>query len=237
MEALKAYISRMDLQRLGQELLQRRKRFDIPQTAIARKAKVNRGTIAVLERSQHPKTGKPVRPSADILERLAVALSVNPLDQRQFFTRLLSLAGYEERLFGAKLAEYRERSRMSQQALARLVDISPELWDRLEEGLTSPSEVSVGTILAIVETLRLKPQEAEELIQLAGHSPEVLQVGGTLTYSAPSLTSTPNAAVPFDQLLLALAKLATLEPEIQQRCIEAIISLIQAEEERPNDSE
>lgn len=227
----------MDLQRLGQELLQRRKRFDIPQTAVARKAKVNRGTIAVLERSEHPKTGKPVRPSADILERLAAALSVDPLDQRRFFIRLLRLAGYEERLFGAKLAEYRERSRMSQQTLARLVDISPELWDRLEQGITSPSEISVGTVLAIAETLRLKSQEAEELFQLTDHSPEVLRVGSTLTYSAPSLTSTPNPAVPFDQLLLALAKLATFEPEIQQRCIEAIISLIQAEEERGNDPE
>lgn len=227
----------MDLQRLGEELLQRRKRFDIPQTAVARKARVHRGTIAVLERSEHPKTGKPVRPSADILERLSGALSIDALDQRRFFTRLLSLAGYEERLFGAKLAEYRERSNMSQQTLARLVDLSPALLDRLEKGINSPSEISVGTVLAIAERLRLKPQEAEELVQLAGHSPEVLQVGSTLTYSAPSLNSTPNPTVHFDQLLLALAKLANFEPEIQQRCIEAIILLIQAEEEGRNDYE
>jgi transcriptional regulator with XRE-family HTH domain len=227
----------MDLQRLGQELFQRRKRFDIPQTAVARKAKVHRGTIGVLERAAHPKTGKPVRPSADILERLAAALSVDALDQRRFFTRLLRLAGYEERLFGTKLAEYRELSQMSPQTLARLVEISPELWDQLEQGVTSPSDISVGTVLAIVETLRLKPQEAEELIQLAGHSPEVLQVGSTLAYSSPSLTATPDQAVPFDQLLLALAKLANFDPEIQQRCIEEIISLIAAVEREKSDIE
>jgi transcriptional regulator with XRE-family HTH domain len=227
----------MDLQRLGQELFQRRKRFDIPQTAVARKAKVHRGTIAVLERGAHPKTGKPVRPTPDILERLASALSVDPLDQRRFLTRLLSLAGYEDRLFGAKLAEYRERSRMSQQTLARLVDISPELLNRLEGGLSSPAEVSAGTVLAIVETLRLKPQEAEELVQLAGHSPHVLQAVQGLAYSAPPLFAAPQTSVQFDQLLLALAKLASFEPEVQQRCIEEITSLIAAAEEEERDFE
>jgi transcriptional regulator with XRE-family HTH domain len=227
----------MDLQRLGQELLQRRKRFDIPQTAIARKARVNRGTVAVLERGAHPKTGKPVRPTPDILERLARALSVDSLDQRQFFTRLLRLAGYEERLFGAKLAEYRERSRMSQQTLARLVDMSAEQWDRLEQGLTSPSEVSVGTVLAIVETLRLKPQEADELVQFVGYSPQILEGNEGLAYSSPRLSNAPTASVKFDQLLLALAKLAYFEPEIQQHCIEEIVSLIAAAEEVERDNE
>jgi transcriptional regulator with XRE-family HTH domain len=227
----------MDLQRLGQELLQRRKRFDIPQTAVARKAKVHRGTIAVLERGEHPKTGKSVRPSADILERLAAALSVDALDQRKFFTRLLSLAGYEEKLFGAKIAEYRERSKMSQQTLARLADMNPELLERLEQGLINPSEVEVETVLTIVNALRLKPKEAEELVQMAGHSPQVLQVSEVLTYSAPPLTDTSQLSVPFDQLLLALAKLTTFEPEAQRRYIEAIISVIEAEEEEKNEYE
>jgi transcriptional regulator with XRE-family HTH domain len=224
----------MDLQRLGQELLQRRKRFDIPQTAVARRAKVNRGTIAILERGAHPKTGKPVRPTPDILERLSVALSVDPLDQRRLFTRLLSLGGYEERLFGAKLAEYRERARMSQQTLAQLVDISLELLNRIEEGLTSASEVSSGTILVIVETLHLKPQEAEELVQLAGHSSQILQAVEGLAYSAPPLYGTHQPNVQFDQLLLALAK-ASFEPEVQQRCIEVITSFIAAVEEEKDD--
>jgi hypothetical protein len=117
------------------------------------------------------------------------------------------------------------------------VDISPELLNRIEEGLTSISEVSAGTVLAIVQALHLKPQEAEELVQLAGYSPQVLQVGEGLAYSAPPLFSAPQPNVQFDQLLLALAKLATFEPEVQQRCIEEIISLLAAAEEEESDFE
>jgi transcriptional regulator with XRE-family HTH domain len=224
----------MDLLQLGQELIQRRKRFDMPQTAVARRAKVNRGTIAVLERGAHPKTGNPVRPSAAVLERLSEALSVDPLDQRRLFTRLLSLAGYEERLFGAKLAEYRERAKLSPQTLARLVDIDPDLWYQLEEGRTSPAELAIETILTIVKTLRLNDNEAEELVRLAGYQSMVLQVGAGLTYDSPTEPDSPNPDIPIQEFLLALAKLARLPRHRQERCVAEIISVIAAAEKEAN---
>jgi hypothetical protein len=87
-------------------------------------------------------------------------------------------------------------------------------------------------VLAVVEALHrlvhLKPQEAEELVDLAGYSPMVLQVGGGLVYDAPPLDA-PLLPDTYERFLAALGKLATLPRQRQEQCIETMIGLIESQ--------
>jgi transcriptional regulator with XRE-family HTH domain len=136
--------------------------------------------------------------------------------------------------FSSKLREYRERLGMKQRTLAERVSLTPGHLNKIEKGTRKPPEVE--TILSIVEVLRLNHNEAEELVQLAGYSPKVLQVGGGLVYDAPPLDAPlPD---PFRRFFAALGKLASLSQQRQEQCIERMIQLIESEvAERENGEE
>ena len=128
--------------------------------------------------------------------------------------------------FSSKLRGYRERLGMKQRSLAGRVGLTPGHLNKIEKGTRKPPEVE--TILSIVEVLRLNRNEAEELLQMAGYSPMVLQVGGGLVYNAPPL-DTPPLPDAFDRFFTALGKLATLPRQRQEQCIEGMIQLIESE--------
>src|SRR5579863_10450124 len=82
----------MNLKQLGIVLHNKRKGLGIPLAVLARKANVGRSTLWALERGENPKTGKPSRPSHEILERLATSLVLTPEERAE----VMMLAGYEE---------------------------------------------------------------------------------------------------------------------------------------------
>jgi transcriptional regulator with XRE-family HTH domain len=137
--------------------------------------------------------------------------------------------------FGEKVRGYRKGRGITQNALAKAAGLTPTYFNRIEKGTRKIPKVE--TVLALVAALHglvhLKPQQAKELVELAGYSPEVLWLGGGLVYDSPPLYE-PH--VPFDQLFRALARLSSFEPETQRRCIEAIIALIEAEERKENNA-
>ena len=137
--------------------------------------------------------------------------------------------------FGEKMRSYRKAWGITQKAIAEAAGLTPTYYNIIEKGTRKIPKVE--TVLALIAALhrkvRLSLQQAEELVELAGYSPEVLQLSGGLVYNAPPL-SAPH--VPFDQLFRALAKLSNLEPETQRRCIEAITSFIEAEERKENNA-
>ena len=126
--------------------------------------------------------------------------------------------------FGKKVEEYRERLGIRQNALAQRVGLSPAHLNRIEKGTRKPPQVEV--VLAIVDALRLKRKEAEELVESAGYSPMVLQVGGGLVYDAPPLDA-PLVPDTFERFFTALGKLATLPRHRQQQCLETMIEFIE----------
>jgi transcriptional regulator with XRE-family HTH domain len=75
--------------------------------------------------------------------------------------------------FGAKVEEYMERLGMQQNELAKKVRLSPSHLSRIVKGTRKPPRV--GTVRRVIKALLLTPSEADELVQLAGLSPLVLQ--------------------------------------------------------------
>jgi transcriptional regulator with XRE-family HTH domain len=77
-----------DLWRLGATIRERRSQERIAAEELAERANVSSVYLWILERGADPKTGRPSRPSADRLQRLARELSLDA-------DHLLELAGYE----------------------------------------------------------------------------------------------------------------------------------------------
>jgi transcriptional regulator with XRE-family HTH domain len=132
--------------------------------------------------------------------------------------------------FGAKARQYRKAWGVTQKALAEAAGLEPTYYNRIENGTTRKSP-TVETVLAVVAALHrlvhLPRQAAEELVQLAGYSPMVLQVGGGLVYDAPPLDA-PLAPDTFERFFTALGKLTTLPRQRQEQCIETMIELIES---------
>ncbi len=87
-------IQGMDLVMLGKSLRERRIQLGMPQAVVARRAKINRNTVWIVEKTENPKTKKPSRISKDKLERWLNILGVSPEERRDFLT----LAGYTEEI-------------------------------------------------------------------------------------------------------------------------------------------
>jgi transcriptional regulator with XRE-family HTH domain len=92
--------------------------------------------------------------------------------------------------FGARVRQYRKARGITQKALAEAVALTPTYYNRIEQGTRKIPKVE--TVLALVAALHLPPEEAEELVQLAGYSPEVLQRGGGVAQPIPSMGRTPQ---------------------------------------------
>jgi len=133
--------------------------------------------------------------------------------------------------FGEKARQYRKAWGVTQKALAAAAGLEPTHYNRIEKGSTLKIP-TVETVLAVVAALQrlihLKPQEAKELVELAGYSPEVLQVGGGLVYNAPPLDA-PLVPDTFERFFTALGKLATLPRQRQEQCIETMIEFIESQ--------
>jgi transcriptional regulator with XRE-family HTH domain len=128
--------------------------------------------------------------------------------------------------FGRRVTELRDRLGLKQRTLAQRVGLTPSHLNKIEKGVRNAP--AVETILSIIQVLHLNRKEAEELVQLAGYSPKVLQVGGGLVYNAPSLEEAP-LPTSFERFLTALGKLATLPRQQQEECIERMIDFIEFE--------
>lgn len=83
----------MDLKALGTYIHDKRASLGISSTDLANKAEVGRTTLWILERGENPKTGRASRPAKDLLERLGLALCLEPEE----IDNLLELAGYTVR--------------------------------------------------------------------------------------------------------------------------------------------
>jgi transcriptional regulator with XRE-family HTH domain len=133
-------------------------------------------------------------------------------------------------IFGEKVKECRKAVGITQKALAKAAGLTPTYYNRIEKGNRKIPRVE--TVLALVAALhrvvRLKQEEAEELVESAGYSPMVLQVGGGLVYDAPPLDA-PLLPDTFERFFTALAKLATLPRQRQEQCIETMIELIESQ--------
>ncbi len=81
----------MNLEKLGTFIHNKREEAGIPLAKAAQKAEIGRSTLWILEQGKNPKTGKPSRPSKDILERLAVVLHMSQAETEE----VLSLADYK----------------------------------------------------------------------------------------------------------------------------------------------
>jgi len=73
----------LNLEKLGTFIHNKREEAGIPLAKAAQKAGIGRSTLWILEHGNNPKTGKPSRPSKDILERLAQVfhMSQDELDE------------------------------------------------------------------------------------------------------------------------------------------------------------
>jgi transcriptional regulator with XRE-family HTH domain len=89
----------MDLKALGAYIHNKRQSLGISPSELAGKAEVGRTTLWILERGENPKTGKPSRPTKDLLERLGFVLCLEPAE----IDTLLELAGYTVRRPSAAL--------------------------------------------------------------------------------------------------------------------------------------
>jgi transcriptional regulator with XRE-family HTH domain len=81
----------VNLEKLGTIIHNKREEVGISLTKAAQKAGIGRSTLWILESGKNPKTGKPSRPSKDILERLAGALHMSQDELEE----ALSLADYK----------------------------------------------------------------------------------------------------------------------------------------------
>jgi DNA-binding XRE family transcriptional regulator len=81
-----------DLKRLGAVLRSEREEIGIPPATLARKARIGRTTLWMMEKGENPQTGRPSQPERTTLLRVADALRL-PEEKQQ---EILALAGYEE---------------------------------------------------------------------------------------------------------------------------------------------
>jgi transcriptional regulator with XRE-family HTH domain len=81
----------VNLEKLGTLIHTKREEVGIPLAKAAQKAGIGRSTLWILERGKSPQTGKPSRPSKDILERLAEVLHMSQAETEG----LLALADYK----------------------------------------------------------------------------------------------------------------------------------------------
>jgi transcriptional regulator with XRE-family HTH domain len=125
--------------------------------------------------------------------------------------------------FGKKLEGYRERLGIKQNALAQRIGLSPAHLNRIEKGTRKPPHVEV--VLAMVEELHLKPEEAKEFVESAGYSPQVLQISGALTTTqvvpaqqSPAVVGTDGAVLQqiLTQLQAVTAKLSRVEADVAE---------------------
>jgi transcriptional regulator with XRE-family HTH domain len=91
--------------------------------------------------------------------------------------------------FGEKVRGYRKKLGVTQKALAEAAGLTPTYFNRMEKGNRKVPRVE--TVLALVKALhravRLTLEQAEELVQLAGYSPEVLRLDGGLALTTPGI--------------------------------------------------
>jgi guanylate kinase/transcriptional regulator with XRE-family HTH domain len=80
----------VNLEKLGTFLHSRRREAGIPLAKAAQRAGIGRSTLWIIESGNNPKTGKPSRPSKEILERLAEVLHLSQDELEE----VLSLADY-----------------------------------------------------------------------------------------------------------------------------------------------
>ncbi len=73
--------------------------------------------------------------------------------------------------FGALLSELRQRSGLSQNALARRAGINPGTVNRLESGQRAPSNREL--VLTLSDALALDSADRDRLLAAAGHLPIV----------------------------------------------------------------
>lgn len=75
--------------------------------------------------------------------------------------------------FGEQLRNYREQLGMSQQTLAERTGVSPSQLSRIQSGQKKPPPAE--TVLRMIEVLRLTGDEAADLLEAAGYSPQLLE--------------------------------------------------------------
>ena len=130
--------------------------------------------------------------------------------------------------FGEKMRGYRKAWGITQKALAEAAGLTSTYYNRIEKGTRKIPQVE--TVLALVVSLNrivhLKREEAEELVALAGYSPEVLQFGGRLAYDSPSISGGLPAGLDADLTKLHAA-LAKIPRHSQQPCIDALTTFIE----------
>jgi transcriptional regulator with XRE-family HTH domain len=130
--------------------------------------------------------------------------------------------------FGEKMRSYRKAWGITQKAIAEAAGLTPTYYNYIEKGTRKIPKVE--TVLALVAALHkvvhLKRGEAEELVALAGYSPDVLQFGGRLTYDSPTI----SRGLP-DGLVADLTKLHTALAKIprhtQQASVDALTAFIE----------
>lgn len=151
----------MDLQKIAEELSERRNQLGMPLAEVARRAGIDRYTLWVYERGVNPRTGKPSRPAKDRLERLARVLSLDPDEQEELLDDLLKLGGYQAETAGTEafglvhsaLPVKSTKTRTIGQRLDRLIKaakLSEEEQQIVEEALLGMNRA----LLALVKSTR-----------------------------------------------------------------------------------
>lgn len=132
--------------------------------------------------------------------------------------------------FGEKVRQYRKSRGITQKALAEAAGLTSTYFNRIEKGTRKIPRVEtvVALVAALHKFVRLKLEEAEVLVELAGYSPMVLKVGGGLVYDAPPLDA-PVLPNTFERFFTALGKLATLPRQRQEQCLETMIQFIESQ--------
>lgn len=126
------------------------------------------------------------------------------------------------------MRQYRKARGLTQKALAAAAGLTSSHYNRMEKGTRKipKAETVLALIAALHKRARLKLQEAEELVQLAGYSPEVLQFGGRLAYDSPTVSDTLPDGLEADLMGLHAA-LANIPRHRQQACVDALTTLIE----------
>jgi len=127
--------------------------------------------------------------------------------------------------FGEKVREYRKARGITQKALAEAAGLTATYFNRIEKGTRKIPRVE--TVLALVAALHLKLKEAEELVELAGYSVQVLQLVRRLAYDSPKISgSLPDGL--YADLTGLHAVLAKIPRQSQQAYIDALITFIES---------
>lgn len=97
--------------------------------------------------------------------------------------------------FGEKVRGYRKDWGITQKALAEAAGLTPTYYNRMEKGNRKIPKVE--TVLALVAALhrvvRFTLEQAEELFELAGYSPQVVQRDGRFLPPAAALPTMAKA--------------------------------------------